>query len=163
MSSQSGNDSKWFLTKIIFQNRYVALETPSRPPPFMAKTILDFHFDYLTTSLSWLIGWISIKKIRNVSGLTQLCPSAAPCPHRQPQSPSSPPPMATLSPSSLTSGRPFHLERQSKKTSGTSKWSSSQVQRLSLDHLTRFPSRPCSWVCWWGGWIQVKNIEPGTK
>ena len=26
--SQSGNDSKWFLKKIIFQNRYVELETP---------------------------------------------------------------------------------------------------------------------------------------
>ena len=38
--------------KIIFQNRYVALETPSRPPPFMANTILNFHFDYLNNSLS---------------------------------------------------------------------------------------------------------------
>ena len=35
--------------KIIFQNRYVALETPSRP--FMANAILNFHFDYLTPSL----------------------------------------------------------------------------------------------------------------
>ena len=34
--------------KIIFQNRYVALETP---PPFMANTILNFHFDYLNPSL----------------------------------------------------------------------------------------------------------------
>ena len=34
--------------KIIFQNRYVELETP---PPFMAKTILNFHFDYLKTRL----------------------------------------------------------------------------------------------------------------
>ena len=47
--SQSGNDSKWFLKKIIFQNRYVALETP---PSFRAKTILNFHFDYLKPSLS---------------------------------------------------------------------------------------------------------------
>ena len=39
--------------KIIFKNRYVALETPSRPPPFMANAILNFHFDYLTPSLSW--------------------------------------------------------------------------------------------------------------
>ena len=38
--------------KIIFQNRYVALETP---PPFMAKTILNFHFDYLTPSLTPLL------------------------------------------------------------------------------------------------------------
>ena len=38
--------------KIIFQNRYVALETPSRPPPpFMANTILNFHFDCLNPSL----------------------------------------------------------------------------------------------------------------
>ena len=37
--------------KIIFQNRYVALETPSRPPPFMANAILNFHFDFLTPSL----------------------------------------------------------------------------------------------------------------
>ena len=38
--------------KIIFQNRYVALKTPSRPPPpSMANTILNFHFDYLTNSL----------------------------------------------------------------------------------------------------------------
>ena len=50
--SQSGNDSKWFLTKIIFQNRYVALETPSRPrPPFIANAILNFHFDYWHPSL----------------------------------------------------------------------------------------------------------------
>ena len=38
--------------KIIFENRYVALETPLRPPPFMAKTILSFHFDYLKPSLT---------------------------------------------------------------------------------------------------------------
>ena len=37
--------------KIIFQNRYVALETPSRPPPFMANAILNFHFDYPHPSL----------------------------------------------------------------------------------------------------------------
>ena len=46
--SQSGNDSKWFSKKIIFQNRYVELETP---PPFMEKTILDFDFDYLNPRL----------------------------------------------------------------------------------------------------------------
>ena len=33
--------------KIIFQNRYVALETP----PFMAKAILNSYFDYLNPSL----------------------------------------------------------------------------------------------------------------
>ena len=40
--------------KIIFQNSLMANETPSRPPPpFMAKAILNFHFDYLHTSLIW--------------------------------------------------------------------------------------------------------------
>ena len=29
----------------------MANETPSRPPPFMANAILNFHFDYLHTSL----------------------------------------------------------------------------------------------------------------
>ena len=28
----------------------MANETPSRPPPFMANAILNFHFDFLTTS-----------------------------------------------------------------------------------------------------------------
>ena len=50
--SQSGNDSKWFLTKIIFQNSLMANETPSRPPPFMANALLNFHFDYWHTSLT---------------------------------------------------------------------------------------------------------------
>ena len=39
------------LKKIIFQNRYVALETPTRPPPLHGKTILNFHFDYWNLSL----------------------------------------------------------------------------------------------------------------
>ena len=30
----------------------MALETPSRPPPFMANAILTFHFDFLKPSLS---------------------------------------------------------------------------------------------------------------
>ena len=38
--SQSGNDSKWFLIKIIFQNRYMALETP----PLHGKCHLKFPF-----------------------------------------------------------------------------------------------------------------------
>ena len=37
--------------KIIFQNSLMANETPSRPPPFMANAILNFHFDYLHPSL----------------------------------------------------------------------------------------------------------------
>ena len=53
MFSQPGNDSKWFLTKIIFQNRYLALETGLDPPPFMANAILNFHFDYLNPSLRY--------------------------------------------------------------------------------------------------------------
>ena len=39
--------------KIIFQNSYVALETPTRPPPFMANAILNFHFDFQTPSLTY--------------------------------------------------------------------------------------------------------------
>ena len=56
--SQSGNDSKWFLTKIIFQNRYVALETGLDPPPFMANAIFNFHFDFLNTSLRYSDSYI---------------------------------------------------------------------------------------------------------
>ena len=37
--------------KIIFQNSLMANETPSRPPPFMANAILNFHFDFLNPSL----------------------------------------------------------------------------------------------------------------
>ena len=46
--SLSGNDSKWFKKKIIFQNRYMALETPSTPrrdpPPLHGKYHLKFPF-----------------------------------------------------------------------------------------------------------------------
>ena len=45
--SQSGNDSKWFLKKSFFK---IGM-WHSRPPPFMANAILNFHFDYLTPSL----------------------------------------------------------------------------------------------------------------
>ena len=43
-----------FFKKIIFQNSLMANETPSRPPPppLMANAILNFHFDFLTPSLS---------------------------------------------------------------------------------------------------------------
>ena len=34
----------------------MANETPSRPPPFMANAILNFHFDYVTPSLS-VVPW----------------------------------------------------------------------------------------------------------
>ena len=49
--SQAGNDSKWFSKKIIFLNRYVELEAP----PFIEKTILNFHFDYLHPPLILLL------------------------------------------------------------------------------------------------------------
>ena len=56
--------------KIIFQNRYVELETP---PPFMEKNILNFHFDYLNTSLSPSDAQIWKCSCSN-SGLLQLPP-----------------------------------------------------------------------------------------
>ena len=40
--------------KIIFQNSLMANETPSRPPPFMANAILNFHFDFLHPSLRYV-------------------------------------------------------------------------------------------------------------
>ena len=43
------------LKKIIFQNRYVALEIGLDHPPFMANAILNFHFDFLNTSLTYTI------------------------------------------------------------------------------------------------------------
>ena len=49
--SQSGNDSKWFLKNIIFQNRV----WNSRPPPLYGKNILNFLFDYWINSLSNLL------------------------------------------------------------------------------------------------------------
>ena len=45
--------------KIIFQNRYVALETSLDPPPFMANAILNFHFDFPGTSLND-VAWFRI-------------------------------------------------------------------------------------------------------
>ena len=50
--SQSGNDSKWFLKKTFFKIGMWHSRPPRDPPPFMANAILNFHFDYLTTSLS---------------------------------------------------------------------------------------------------------------
>ena len=47
--SQSGNDSKWFSKKSFFR---IAMWNSRSPPPFMEKTILNFHFDYLNPSLS---------------------------------------------------------------------------------------------------------------
>ena len=49
--SQSGNDSKWFLKKSFFKIGKWHPRPPRDPPPFMANAILNFHFDYLTTSL----------------------------------------------------------------------------------------------------------------
>ena len=50
--SQSGNDSKWFLKKSFFKIGKWHSRPPRDPPPFMARAILNFHFDYLTPSLS---------------------------------------------------------------------------------------------------------------
>ena len=49
--SQSGNDSKWFLKKSFFKIGMWHSRPPRDPPPFMAKTILNFHFDYWNPSL----------------------------------------------------------------------------------------------------------------
>ena len=48
---QSGNDSKWFSKKSFFRIGMWHLRPPRDPPPFMAKTILNFHFDYWNPSL----------------------------------------------------------------------------------------------------------------
>ena len=51
--------------KIIFQNRYVELEIP---PPSWKKNILNFHFDYLNTSLSDSVTQLTITdKLRNLN------------------------------------------------------------------------------------------------
>ena len=50
--SQSGNDSKWFLKKSFFKIGMWHSRPPRDPPPFMANAILNFHFDFLTPSLS---------------------------------------------------------------------------------------------------------------
>ena len=60
-----------FLTKIIFQNRYVALETGLDPPPFMANAILNFHFDFLNTSL--IINTVGSEKFpRNAQNVSKI-------------------------------------------------------------------------------------------
>ena len=51
--------------KIIFQNSLMANETPSRPPPFMANAILNFHFDFLHPSLSQGLDKVQIQLIKN--------------------------------------------------------------------------------------------------
>ena len=45
--------------KIIFQNRYVALETPSRPPPLHGKYHLKFPF-WLSTHLPYILSNVKI-------------------------------------------------------------------------------------------------------
>ena len=60
--SQSGNDSKWFLNKSFFK---IGMWHSRPPPPFMAKTILNFHFDYWNPSLSCVLcamATINLKK-----------------------------------------------------------------------------------------------------
>ena len=63
--SQSGNDSRWFLKKSFF----IIGMWNSSPPPFMEKTILNFHFDYLNPRLRWswsMIIGIKVLKIDEV-------------------------------------------------------------------------------------------------
>ena len=50
--SQSGNDSKWFSKKSFFRIGMWHSRLPRDPPTLHGKTILNFHFDYLTPSLS---------------------------------------------------------------------------------------------------------------
>ena len=51
--SQSGNASKWFLKKSFFRiGIWDSRPLRDPPPPIHGKTILNFHFDYLTPSLS---------------------------------------------------------------------------------------------------------------
>ena len=53
---------KGFKKKIFFKIGMWHSRPPSRPPPFMAKTILNFHFDYLNPSLSLRILTVLRKK-----------------------------------------------------------------------------------------------------
>ena len=64
-----------FFKKIIFQNRYVALETPSRlAPPFMANAILNFHFDFPHPSLTYILNDLMTYWVLNeVIGSLLLC------------------------------------------------------------------------------------------
>ena len=58
---QSGSDSRWFLNNLFFfQNTF-------RDPPFMEKSILDFHFDYLIFSLIAFIQKYFSNKAQNLS------------------------------------------------------------------------------------------------
>ena len=61
--------------KIIFQNRYVELETP---PPFMEKNILNLRFDYLQISLmnTNLITWVEFSVNWLSVWLLKLCDAA---------------------------------------------------------------------------------------
>ena len=61
--SQSGNDSKWFSKKSFFR---IVMWHSRPPPPFMANTILNFHFDYLITSL--------ISQYQPVKDITEVVP-----------------------------------------------------------------------------------------
>ena len=53
--SQSGNDSKWFSKKTFFRIGMWNSRPPPPPSTFMEKTILNFHFDYLTTPLRFIL------------------------------------------------------------------------------------------------------------
>ena len=49
--SRSGNDSKWFLKKIIFQNTLMARKNPA-PPSSWQIPISNFHISFLNPALS---------------------------------------------------------------------------------------------------------------
>ena len=67
--SQSGNDSKWFSKKSLFRiGRW-----NSRHPPFMEKNILNFHFDYLNTSLSLCTLFLVINQVAKSEQIDGLC------------------------------------------------------------------------------------------
>ena len=55
------------LKKIILQNRYVELETP---PPFMEKTILNFHFIIYPTFFLLQLNPTYMKRILHLKNIT---------------------------------------------------------------------------------------------
>ena len=74
--SQSGNDSKWFSKKSFFRIGMWHSRPPRDPPPppFMANTILNFHFDYPHPSLRKANINSQKRKIRFKNLLFQLLP-----------------------------------------------------------------------------------------
>ena len=71
--SQSGNDSKWFLKKSFFKIGMWHSRTPRDPPPFMANAILNFHFDFLTPSLTFIHRFDNDKVMVIFTNSMELC------------------------------------------------------------------------------------------